>query len=440
MKLLYPNQKFNRLGVAVSGGADSVALLRILLQEKDRFAEELIVYTVNHGIRGQEAERDASFVQDLCARLAVPCRCHTVNAPLFAKEHGLTLEEAARTLRYRVFDEAIAKGEIDAVATAHHSGDVAETVLFRLLRGSGVSGVAGVLNARKSVIRPLLFVTKEEICAFLGSLNQPYVTDSTNLTGDADRNFLRNEIFPALQTRFPAAKKQLAAFSSAAEEDEALLCSLAARYCKNTTVLPCESRPLFFRALICAMRAAGLTADYERAHLETAYTLQQKRVGTTETLPHGYSLEKTRGGITVSAPLTPYFEIPFGEGCFSLPCGEFAVKRLVLQNGETEELCLRAKTEKNAWFVDASLVDEGTIFRQKKEGDRILPIGKKTPKKVKDYFAAQKLSLADKAAQALLVNGQGTVLAVVGRCVAEQAKITPETTAVYQISRQFNEK
>ena len=70
-------------------------------------AEELIVYTVNHGIRGQEAERDASFVQDLCARLAVPCRCHTVNAPLFAKEHGLTLEEAARTLRYRVFDEAI---------------------------------------------------------------------------------------------------------------------------------------------------------------------------------------------------------------------------------------------------------------------------------------------------------------------------------------------
>jgi NH3-dependent NAD+ synthetase len=78
MKLLYPDQKFNRLGVAVSGGADSVALLRILLQEKDRFAEELIVYTVNHGIRGQEAERDASFVQDLCARLAVPCRSQAV--------------------------------------------------------------------------------------------------------------------------------------------------------------------------------------------------------------------------------------------------------------------------------------------------------------------------------------------------------------------------
>lgn len=434
MKLIYPDQKLNRLGVAVSGGADSVALLLILLQEQHRFAGELIVYTVNHGIRGQEAARDEAFVKDLCARFNVPCRAFTVDAPLYAKEHNLTLEEAARDLRYRIFSEAIAKGEIDAIATAHHSGDVAETVLFRMLRGSGVSGIAGVLNNRKTVLRPLLFTTKAELCAFLSTQNQAYVTDGTNFCDDADRNFLRNEIFPAIEARFPAAKKHLAAFSFAAQEDEQLLCSLAAPYQSGTTVLPCESRPLFFRALICAMHAAGLTADYERAHLEAAFFLQQKSVGTTETLPHGFVLEKTRAGIAVCAPLAPYFEIPFGVGNISLPCGEFAVERLTLSKEQAAALCRQAPKEKAVWYLAAEALDGGALFRQKKEGDRMLPLGRKTQKKVKDYFAAQKLSLIEKSRCALLVNSQNEVLAVVGHCVCEPAKVTPETTAVYRIS------
>lgn len=209
---------------AFSGGADSTALLMALFQLRDTLEIDLRAVHVHHGIRGAEADRDAQFCAQFCEKYGIPFQCVQVDVPAYAAEQKLSLETAARLLRYRALENAAPAGEI---ATAHHMGDNAETVLFHLLRGSGMKGLRGILPRSGRIIRPLLGAEKTEILTFLQENGQDFVEDSTNFTGESSRNRIRTELMPLLQKENPAALRHIAMTAELLAEDEDLLAQQA---------------------------------------------------------------------------------------------------------------------------------------------------------------------------------------------------------------------
>ena len=211
-----------RLAAAVSGGADSMALLLILRQLQPEFGYELSACHVNHGLRGEKADRDEAFVRDACARLGVPLR--VFHAAELADEMGLppehTGEDWARRLRYACFARLCKEG-IDAVATAHTANDQAETLLLRLARGTGLHGAGGIRPKRGCYLRPLLELTRADTEAFCRAAGQPWVTDETNDTDAYARNRVRRAALPALQSTNTAAVENLARFCEKAARADA---------------------------------------------------------------------------------------------------------------------------------------------------------------------------------------------------------------------------
>ncbi|MGC2160541.1 MAG: tRNA lysidine(34) synthetase TilS [Silvibacterium sp.] len=214
-----------RLAVAVSGGADSVALLRALLEAAPEIGLVLSVAHVHHGIRGAEADADAAFVAGLAAQFGLAFHRKDVDAPAAAREHRETLEEAARNLRYAWFRELLASGVADAVATAHTLDDQAETVLHKLLRGAwteGLSGIHPVLAQPKgTILRPFLGVRRVEIEDWLSRIGQSWREDATNADTAYTRNRLRRELLPALAAYNPQICGHLANLATLARDEDA---------------------------------------------------------------------------------------------------------------------------------------------------------------------------------------------------------------------------
>ena len=214
-----------RIAAAVSGGADSVALLRTLAEAAPELGLVVSVAHVHHGIRGEEADADAAFVMALAERLGLRFLRHDVDTPAAARAHRETMEEAARNLRYGWFRELLAASGIDAVATAHTLDDQAETVLHKLMRGAwteGLSGIHPVLACpRGMILRPFLHVRRAEIEAWLRSIGQPWCEDSTNRDAAYTRNRIRHALLPALAEYNPQIQMQLAHLAAIARDEDA---------------------------------------------------------------------------------------------------------------------------------------------------------------------------------------------------------------------------
>ena len=218
-----------RLAVAVSGGADSVALLRALLLAAPEIGLVLSVAHVHHGIRDADADADAEFVAALAAEYGVAFHRRDVDTPAAAQANRETIEEAARHLRYQWFRELLASGEADAVATAHTLDDQAETVLHKLLRGAWTEGLGGIhprvvearAEARGAILRPFLGVRRAEIESWLRSLGQSWREDATNADTAFTRNRLRHELLPVLAGYNPQIYSQLANLATIARDEDA---------------------------------------------------------------------------------------------------------------------------------------------------------------------------------------------------------------------------
>ena len=214
------------LAAAVSGGADSMALLLLLRQLQPRFGYTLSACHVNHGLRGQSADRDEAFVRAECARLGVPLR--VFHAAEFAPPPAHAGEDWARRLRYTAFAQLQGQG-IDAIATAHTANDQAETLLLRLARGTGLHGAGGIRPRRGCYLRPLLCLSRAETEAVCRAAGQPWVTDETNDTDAYARNRLRHSALPALESTNAAAVQNLARFCEKAARVDAYLAAGAAK-------------------------------------------------------------------------------------------------------------------------------------------------------------------------------------------------------------------
>ena len=227
----------DRLCVAISGGADSVALLLTLhaanAAKRDALGIGLSAVHVHHGLRGEEADADQRFVQELCAHLGVPLHLHLASIPERVAENRAagnpeTIEEAARAVRYDFFSSLIASGQADSVLTAHTLDDQAETVLIKFLRGAWTEGLGGIhpivlVNTPSrsgKILRPLLQTRRHEVESFLHSLNQPWREDSTNTDTAFTRNRVRHELLPQLRLFNPSLDHTLANLAELAREEE----------------------------------------------------------------------------------------------------------------------------------------------------------------------------------------------------------------------------
>jgi tRNA(Ile)-lysidine synthase len=208
----------------VSGGADSVALFRRLIEERIELGIVLSIAHVHHGIRGSAADADADFVAQLAAGYDVPFHFRRVDVPAEMALHHESLEEAARKLRYAFFEELIAQGQAAAVATAHTLDDQAETVLLKLIRGAWTEGFSGIHPAVKAgagwILRPFLETTRASIEAWLRSLNQSWREDASNLDLTHTRNRIRHELLPQLSTYNPEIARQLARMAAISADEE----------------------------------------------------------------------------------------------------------------------------------------------------------------------------------------------------------------------------
>ena len=219
--------------VGLSGGPDSVFLLYALHTLQPRMDFTLRAVHVHHGIRGAEADRDEAFSEKLCAKLDIPFQAVHVAAPAYAAQHGLSLEEAARILRYEALEAARQQlGQTRAawIAVAHHLDDQAETVLHNLVRGAGLRGLAGMENRRNHVIRPLLSIKREDILKWLKQYDIPYVTDSTNADPHYTRNRIRSTVLPELREINPEASAHIAHSAALLREADAYFHALALQY------------------------------------------------------------------------------------------------------------------------------------------------------------------------------------------------------------------
>ena len=215
--------------VALSGGADSMALLYVLNSLKERLSINLSAAHLNHMIRGDEALRDEEFVKAQCERLGINLFCERADIPKIAVENGLSTELAARQVRYE-FLERVASG---VIATAHTASDNLETVLFNLSRGTALGGLCGIPYKRDKIIRPLILCTRTQIEAYCSKNNIPFVTDSTNLTDDYTRNKIRHNAVSVLKEINPSVEEAVLRMTESLREDSDFLDGLAEDYIKE---------------------------------------------------------------------------------------------------------------------------------------------------------------------------------------------------------------
>jgi tRNA(Ile)-lysidine synthase len=278
----------SRVGVAVSGGADSVFLLHALRELAARWDLRLSVIHVEHGMRGSASLEDAGFVKDLAQSFGLPFHIHSANVPAIHDNQ----EQAARRVRHAFFEELITSGTVGRIATGHTRGDQAETVLYRLLRGSGLAGLAGILPVTKEgVVRPLLEVDRAEIEAWLGERNIAWREDASNQNRDYARNRLRHEILPLLRETFnPRLDETLSNMAIVARDEELYWEStlprdqspatshqpLILRTSQLTAAPPAVARRLIRRAIEAAK---GDLRQIDFAHVERILEMARSKEG-----------------------------------------------------------------------------------------------------------------------------------------------------------------
>ncbi len=204
--------------VGLSGGADSVCLFRILVSLREEYGLILYAVHVNHGIRGGEAECDEHFSESLAEKYDVPCTVYRYDVPSLSRKWKMTEEEAGRRARYEAFEAERERRGAACIAVAHHKNDQAETILFRMCRGTGIKGMIGIPSKRDNIIRPLLCVDRKGIESYLNSVGQYYVSDSTNDNEIYDRNRMRKFIIPELEKINPSAVSHICAMSEKLSE------------------------------------------------------------------------------------------------------------------------------------------------------------------------------------------------------------------------------
>ena len=422
----------DRVSVAVSGGADSVALLRLLLELRQELGVVLTVAHFNHRIRGPEADADQHFVSNLARQFDLQFCSGSADAPAYARSQKTSLETAARDLRHTWFAQLVREGKADKIATAHTLDDQAETVLMRILRGTGTRGLAGISpwQRQKELVRPLLTVTRKEIEEYLNNLGQVWREDSSNLELHHARNRIRHELLPALQRDYnPAIRQILADLAEVARGEEGYwekeMTALAARLLRagrpsrsgrSNSQQPMlaldftamQSLPLAMQRRLLRVMGEKLGVTLEFKHVQELLTFAHKPTGKELQLPGGLVAHRSVRELQVSCRTDT--EKPHDYSYSLRVPGQVTVTELGTTI-RTQVLTVAGEDELsryNSVLLDrASLSPELTV-RNWRAGDRFFPAYTQSPKKVKELLQpgrlGQELSRAERRVWPVIVS------------------------------------
>ena len=402
-----------KLLCAVSGGADSMCLLHLLVSE----GYDVAAAHFEHGIRGEEALRDAAFVESWCRGHGVPFRLGHADVPAYAAANGLGLEEAGRALRYAFLEQAADELGCGLIVTAHTRDDLAETLLFNLARGSGAAGLRGIPPRRGRIVRPMLGVSRAEIETYLGEKNVPHVEDSTNRSDDYARNLIRHHAVPALRQINPRFDEAAARAASLSARDDEYLCAEAQRFL--AAHFDGESLPL---APLAALHPA-VSSRVVRALLPGLSLQHTDRVlafltGTEYALLElpGAVLRRERGRLYLapaqarSLPerrVVPGVPLPLPEAGLSL------LAEKAVYAGEIHDLF---KTS----YLKYEMIGSDLFCTGRRPGDRIRPLGRGCTKTLKALFAEGGVPCAERGAVPVVRSASGPLL-VWGLALDERA-------------------
>ena len=397
--------------VGLSGGADSVMLLLFLLEYRRRNSPDFAIVCshVNHGIRGEESDRDESFCQDLCQALGVELVISRHHVPTLARGSKLGLEEAARVTRYSCFDNIIrGRNDISSIAVAHNMSDSAETVLFNILRGSGARGAAGIRPVRDNIIRPLIKISKNNILSAIEKGKIPYVTDSTNLSDDYTRNYIRHEVIPSLSPVTIDPERMISRFADNMRSDDDYLYSVAEEFIfshsdiKNCDLLGLHNS-IYVRVLARMAGKKGASISYKIA--SDIHSLLSKN-NFSYSLIGGASFVCERGVCRVSRDTTEGFDF-----CFEVSPGETDLSPLnasfVISKHKYEKTCLNVYKISIQANLSSAIINGGLYLRPKKDGDTVFYGG--MTHKLKKLFSDAKIPRSKRGLIPILCDDSGVV-------------------------------
>lgn len=438
----------DKIVLGLSGGPDSVCLLHILYRLKEKMNIEVYAAHLNHQIRGLEAQKDALYISQICEDLGITSFVKAINVPEYCKEQGVSLEEGARTLRYEMFEEIKQKTKSNKIAIGHNRNDQAETVLMRIMRGTGLQGLRGIEYIRDNkIIRPILDIERSEIEAYCEKYELNPRIDKTNLESIYTRNKIRLELIPYMKDNFnPNVIESIVRMTNSLKSDSDYIDLEAEKSFKEVSTLKEDSveislpkysnlhNAIKVRVLRSAIKhIIGDTNFVDQKHIEDIIELEcESKLNKMLNLPRGIFAYRRKNIIILTTKEIVSEEIDF---CYNIPSNGFIkIKELNLVL-ETQKMSIdrykSIKLDKTSKGFDFDKIKGGIVVRSRKQGDKIKLAG--GSKKVKDLFIDLKIPREDRCKVPVITDDEG-ILCVGDYKTSENYKIDSETKEVLKIS------
>lgn len=432
----------------ISGGADSICMLDLLLRIQKRIPMKLYVVHVNHGIRGIEAKQDADFVRQLCIEHELPFILKEIDVPSYAKKKGITMEEAGRILRYEVFQSVKNEYHASKIAVAHHMNDQAETVLFHLFRGTGIRGMGGITPIRDDIIRPLLCVTRSEVETYLEENKLKFRTDQTNFDNCYTRNQIRNQILPIIkQDMQEKVIEHIAHTALLFQEAEQYLCKQAEKIVENEVIFMKEKCEIPIDVLkkqediiksyiirACLEKICNGSKDLSAQHLKSICGLIDSDVGKSVDLPASRKAKRSYDTISIFTWNEMQTKYSFFEPVTLGIPGKYRIDEdsfieLKLENYEKNRN-IDAKTYTKCFDYDK--IKTSLLLRNRSKGDYFSVNQNDDHQTVKSYCINQKIPKEDRDSL-LLIADDTHVLWIIGYRISEYYKVSEKTKRILRI-------
>lgn len=447
-------KKGDRVIAGVSGGADSVCLLFVLLELKKSLGIELIAVHVNHGLRGETARRDELFTKELCERYGVPCEiCHE-NVELTARKRKQSIEEAGRQVRREAFERVRKTYGGTKIALAHHQNDNAETMLMNLSRGSGVRGLGGIRPVNGCMIRPLLCINRQEIEQILKSNGFRYCEDETNMQDIYTRNRIRHQVIPTLEkcVNRQAVRHMNETMEQLQEVEDYLQEQTKAAYecyvskkedgrlgLRISERLIRECHPVIQKMVIRTSleQAAGHAENLSAVHVKTVRMLFENQTGRSRNLPYGLRAVRGYEEICLEAADDTEPKAALGEVPIQIPGKTlFPDKNLIIcctileksRDFSVEEIPQKAYTK---WF-DYDIIKNSLTVRGRQTEDTIKIDRAGHSQKLKAYYINEKIPAQMRSGIPLIADGNEIVW-IVGFRMSAGYQVSEETKRILQI-------
>ena len=443
--------------IALSGGPDSVFLFHNLRKLKDIISFNLYASHINHMYRGKDAMHDEEFVRDLCQKYGVRLFVKRKNAAEYARELKVTEEEAGRVLRYGFFNENLSQIGGGKIALAHNLNDQAETVLQRLIRGTGIDGLSAMSFQKGNLIRPMLNVSRDEIMAYLHENNYQYCIDITNSQDIYGRNKIRLDLIPYLEKNFsPNIQATLSRMAEAMERDKKIIEKYIDIKFKELLKDRSGSKLVLdlnlLRALDVGERGRiirrgieelkGNTVNVEMKHIDNAISLMDAgKTGKKIDLTGGFTIEISYDNFIINKRLDKVPEFEYNIALNEITHIKEVNKTLLARVFEAGTETWEDIEDKDSFCVDFDLVKGSLTVRNRRPGDSITPCGMEGSKKVKDVFIDLKIPKEERDSR-LIVADDENIIWLEGYRINDKYKINESTKKILKIStgRQYEQR